>query len=326
MGFYIDMINVGQGDSFLLTLDSETVGIAYVLIDSGTAKTSESLIKHLKVIAPGRLNIIVTHLDNDHIGGLKAVVENLNIIKVFMNVPGNLNAWLSARQRLIERGMTVNSVRELAENLATTEDLLKTLAEKGLNPLPILAGKVLKWGNDIRINVFNPTEDRLKAAWADELLKETIQATVLEESSAPGTTASNNSSVILELEYKEMPYALFTGDADAAVIKEVIGSKSYTFLKVPHHGSKSGLDEDLLKIIKPKTAFLSVGDNPHGHPATEILDIIKNAGAKVYCTNRTKYCRKECKHDGYGNICHKQDKEFRPGWSSVDSNKCSNNR
>ena len=40
MGFYIDMIDVGEGDSFLLTLDVPGGGEAYVLIDGGTEEAA----------------------------------------------------------------------------------------------------------------------------------------------------------------------------------------------------------------------------------------------------------------------------------------------
>jgi len=33
---------------------------------------------------------------------------------------------------------------------------------------------------------------------------------------------------------------------------------------------------------------------------------------RFFCTNRTKYCKRECDYKGFGNLCHKKDKEFRP--------------
>lgn len=327
MGFYIDMINVGQGDSFLLSLDDPDRGVYYILVDGGPKSTVEHLVTHLKSITSGTINaVIATHLDCDHIGGLPDVIENLSVKCLLINVPGNLDNWLKARDAFKRLGEKVESARKLVENLSYTESLLNVATRKKVNVEPLLAGRNWSHGQDITINILNPTEDRLKAAWADEILKGVVEGKVFEEAKAPETSNSNNASVILELGYKQEPYAIFTGDAGAAVIKEVIGGRKYQFLKIPHHGSKTGLDEELVKIINPSKGYLSVGDNPHGHPATEVLDILKKVNCQTFCTNRTKYCKRECSYQGFGDLCHRHDKPSRPGWSLVNAENCLNNK
>ncbi|MFC1514492.1 ComEC/Rec2 family competence protein [Candidatus Omnitrophota bacterium] len=327
MGFYIDMINVGQGDSFLLTLDSSTAGIGYVLIDGGPAKTSDTLVKHLQTITSGCIHLlIVTHLDADHIGGLKAVLEKIDVKNVMINIPGNMNDWLSARDRLKEIGKKVESIRKIEENISTANELFDFIIDKDISFEPALAGKAKRHGEDIELKILNPTNERLQNAWADELLKETVNGLVFGQSDAPSTSPRNNASVVMELVYKGSPYALFTADAGADVIKEVTRGQQYEFLKLPHHGGKTGMDEELIKQISPKTVYLPVGENPHGHPATEVLDMIKKVGAKTYCSNRTTNCRRACSYQGFGNICHLKDKDGRPDWNTVDSKKCVNNQ
>lgn len=326
MGFYIDMINASQGDSFLLSLDDPKWGVYYILIDGGPKSTAGHLVGHLKSITSGTINaIIVTHLDSDHIGGLSDVIESLSVNCLLINVPGNLDSWLKARDVFKRLGEKVETARKLVENLSYTETLLNTAARNKVSIQSALAGRNWAHGQDITINILNPTEDRLKAAWAEEILKGAVEGKIFEEAKAPGTSNSNNASVILELGYKQEPYALFTGDAGAAVIKEVIGNKKYQFLKIPHHGSKTGLDAELVRAINPYVACLSVGDNPHGHPATEVLDYLKSVVCKTYCTNRTKFCRHDCAFDGFGSIYFWVDKAERPGWGRVDSSKCINN-
>ena len=85
-----------------------------------------------------------------------------------------------------------------------------------------------------------------------------------------------------------VPRALMTGDAGAAVIKEVTSKKSYQFLKVPHHGSDTGLDEELVKQIRPLHAAIPVGENPHSHPSLKVLDLLRKNGARTYCSTKTK--------------------------------------
>jgi len=326
MGFYIDMIDVNQGDSFLLTLDSISAGVGYILIDGGSEATSDTLIRHLSEITKGKINIVIaTHIDNDHIGGLKNVVKNMEVERFILNVPGNLKNWMTARDEFKRLGERVISLKKLVENLSTAEELLNLISQNNIPLESAYAGKDWSHGEEFIVRTLNPTEQRLTVAWADEVLTKTIREPIIEEGKAPKTSPRNDAGIVLELVYKNSPYALFTADVGADVLKEVIGKKTYTILKVPHHGSNTGLDEDLINRIKPVHAYLSVGENNFGHPATEVLDIIRNVGAKVFCTNRTKYCRRDCDYEGFGNLCYRKDKEKREDWNTVDSKKCINN-
>jgi len=57
-------------------------------------------------------------------------------------------------------------------------------------------------------------------------------------------------------------------------------------LKVSHHGSKNGTSEELLKVLKPKVAVISVGaKNKFGHPTKEVLDRLKENGIKIKRTD-----------------------------------------
>jgi beta-lactamase superfamily II metal-dependent hydrolase len=146
-----------------------------------------------------------------------------------------------------------------------------------------------------------------------------------EETDAPSTSAENDSSIVLEIEYKGQPYGLMTSDAGAAVLKDVTEGKTYSFLKVPHHGSKTGLDEELIRQLAPKTAFLPVGENKHGHPAIEILELLRDVKARTFCSSKTPNCRKDCRRGGFGTISHRKDKAGHDGWISVTPGQCANN-
>jgi len=58
-------------------------------------------------------------------------------------------------------------------------------------------------------------------------------------------------------------------------------------LKVSHHGSKDGTSEELLEILKPKLAVISVGaKNKFGHPTKEVLDRLKEKGIEIKRTDK----------------------------------------
>ncbi len=97
----------------------------------------------------------------------------------------------------------------------------------------------------------------------------------------------NGFSVIELLSYGSFK-ALLTGDA-GVVIEDKIAREAgkIDVLKVPHHGSKTGMSDNFLKEISPSLAIISVGaKNRYGHPSKEILTLLKNNNIKVLRTDR----------------------------------------
>src|SRR5437016_4192189 len=97
MGLLIDMIDVGQGDAFLLTLDCPN-GEAYVLIDAGLRDAGTKVLSYIQKYAPTGLDMLcATHIDNDHVGGLATVLTHANFkqgAEFVLNVPPAIkNHW-----------------------------------------------------------------------------------------------------------------------------------------------------------------------------------------------------------------------------------------
>jgi competence protein ComEC len=100
----------------------------------------------------------------------------------------------------------------------------------------------------------------------------------------------NNSSVVLRLDYNEVSF-LLAGDIETEAGADLLaraGSELHSqVLKVPHHGSATGLSPALLAAIQPQAAVISVGaDNTYGHPAPTTLDLLQAAGVPTYRTDR----------------------------------------
>lgn len=83
---------------------------------------------------------------------------------------------------------------------------------------------------------------------------------------------------------------LLTGDADSGIELAEMDTGLLTavdVLKVPHHGSKTGMLTSWLKLISPKAAIISVGKhNTYGHPTKEALDMLDKITDKVYRTDQ----------------------------------------
>jgi competence protein ComEC len=107
------------------------------------------------------------------------------------------------------------------------------------------------------------------------------------KSCALGSTDKNDNSVVTLLTYKELQI-LLTGDAEEHIgdfYQADVGD--IDILKVPHHGSKDGVDEDYLEALKPEVAILSVGSkNRYKHPSAEIMELLEQSNIKTYRTDR----------------------------------------
>lgn len=97
---------------------------------------------------------------------------------------------------------------------------------------------------------------------------------------------TNSFSVAGLLTYKNFK-VLLTGDLDAGEVSQVSGlAGDINFLKVPHHGSRFGLTSEILNILSPEIAVISVGKNSYGHPTEFILDLLKSLNIKTLRTDQ----------------------------------------
>ena len=111
---------------------------------------------------------------------------------------------------------------------------------------------------------------------------------------------SNEISQAWYLEYGEFS-ALQTGDITgqaetgmAERLRELQAAdpsadgRKLTVLKVAHHGSSSSTPASLLNQVRPVYAVISCGkDNSYGHPHTETLERLADAGVHVIRTDES---------------------------------------
>ena len=73
----------------------------------------------------------------------------------------------------------------------------------------------------------------------------------------------NNSSVIVKIVYGKRSF-LFTGDIEKEAEEILVNYGDLLkadVLKIPHHGSKTSSTLELLKLVKPRHAVISLGKN-----------------------------------------------------------------
>ncbi len=151
------------------------------------------------------------------------------------------------------------------EEDAEYRQLLSLAGEKGIAVVQLFAGDRINLEEGLILQVSNPPQRFFT-----------------------GTSAENNNSLVIRLEYGQASF-LFTGDIEAAAETRLVQSSfplESTFLQVPHHGSKTSSSEKFLQKVNSAYAVISVGQfNPFGHPSPEVVERLNSRGVTLFRTD-----------------------------------------
>ncbi len=219
-----------------------------VLIDGGPDKSVLTcLSNHMPFWDRDIELMILTHPHTDHFIGLVSVLKNYEV-KAF-------------------------ATEELKNKAAGFDKLMNLIVSKSIPIRRVLAGDRFILKDGVRFEIVGPTE---------EFIKKTSPGGFIGES-------GEFASVETLLRYGKFS-AVFTGDSQAIELKEAIDKDilgNVVVLQVPHHGSKTGLDSQVLGILQPSLAVISVGaKNKYGHPNPITLDLLKQFGIKTLRTDQ----------------------------------------
>lgn len=109
----------------------------------------------------------------------------------------------------------------------------------------------------------------------------------------------NDCSIVNTYNYTEnkkiVSDSLFTGDASTKIFDRLLANnklKRINILKVPHHGSKENLNQNIVDFLNPDIAIVShnnlKGNGKDTHPNREVIDILRNKGINTLYTNDVK--------------------------------------
>ena len=268
VGAYVKFIDVGQGDCILINLPDDKK----VMIDTGNGtKQSDNAIKE----SLSNLNVktidylILTHPDQDHVGGAKMIAEDYKVVNAF--VPYITQMMLP--------------------NFLSYSEVYNTMEEKGVKNQTSVIGTHLK-GDGYFLAFLTPYAFAQQGSSYEDLNKEDATDKQI-----------NDSSPILYLEIYGKRF-IFTGDAGVSqekivlenfnagfyqiVFNRQIDIRNVDFLKVAHHGSSDCSSSEFLNMLRPYGAVISVGgNNYYGHPDTELLTRLINCndGINIYRTD-----------------------------------------
>lgn len=322
MNISIDMLSLGNADSIIVWLKNQNNSNFIILIDGGNKSDGEKVIRLLETHIKPNIGyaapdlIICTHHDKDHIGGLTAVVEKYgtSIKEVWVNNPADHVSHHT--YQLLKEGFRKKSELEqyksILESINNVEDFISVVDRIGIKRKPALHGPETQ-NNIFRIlgptkefyDLLLPGMDGIEKFVSDEanylynshiapkLVNEELETPspcpVVEEENE--TSATNNSSVIFEINAHNGKRFLFTGDAGVKAFEDV--EKRYSledihWLDVPHHGSRRNLSVKLIETMNPKFALISAkGGSDTKHPRKALVFCLRKHGAKVYSTSKS---------------------------------------
>ena len=276
-GLSMTMLDVGQGDAIILKNETGTT----YLIDGGSSDVYQVGKNRLQpyLLSTGEDCIdyaIVTHADEDHVNGLKELMEGEKIKIRHLVLPGieiqsrNIIPYDdNPNANRFKQGAAIPKDRLAAEKAYL--DLEQLALSSGIKVLYINSGDEIMDG-DLRIECLHPEEDY-------------------------EFSSSNSYSTVLSVTFGEFDL-LLTGDLERdgeKLVMEKLMTESkasgdlylsdYDVLKVSHHGSRNSTYEDWLTLIKPEYSLISCSeDNWYGHPHPELLDRLNKVGSEVFIT------------------------------------------
>lgn len=257
---HVVFCNVGQGDAAYIRFPD---GRDMVVDGGPDDKILACLGKHMPFWDRSIDIVAMTHPQKDHMQGLIPILERYRVSYfVRSDVDNDTEGY---------------------------KKLLDTTKRKSVTVNYITSGERIDVG-PVTVSMIWPSEEQI--AKGKEFIATQIQSNTSRENNTLGATTVgelNDYSLVFDLHYGVFD-VLLTGDADNHVNKHFIGSRladgHVEVLKVPHHGSKTGMTEEFLDWVKPELAVISVGKNNYGHPAAETLDKLAARGIKVKRTDQ----------------------------------------
>jgi beta-lactamase superfamily II metal-dependent hydrolase len=304
MAMKINVLQVGHGDAIVVEtcVGDDTFRI---LIDGGPANCFEDkkgprkTPGALKTVLDGMVSrgevfnlTILTHVDDDHIGGLLRACEDEKYRPIiFQDVwfnSGRIIAQSLKMEAPPESVIKINDRSHPLTSIAQGVDFDKLLQKYCKSPrqLRVVTGQKIKIKHGA-ITILSPTEDqleRLLVKWEKEepgsltsagkrdygcSLDELLKGDVFVED----VSVHNASSIAFLLEAGGAK-ALFLADALPSTICQSLHKLGYSaanplevsVCKLAHHGSKANTSSELLSLIRAEKFIVSTNGLRHGLP------------------------------------------------------------
>lgn len=318
----IDMLPVGDGEKSGDALAMRFGNFSnkekeqyIVVIDGGSKESGEKLVELIRDhYGMTYVDLVIsTHPDSDHTSGLRVVLEEMKVGKLWMHLPWNHSDRI--RDLFHDGRITDDSLKERMRKAYRYAYELEQIANKKnvpieepfagtnfLNGIIQVLGPTEEYYEELLVNSAKTPEHKIEGLFGSiektftsvkssvlNWVEETFDIETLDESGE--TSSENNSSVVSVLNFDTKKF-LFTGDAGIPAFKNVIDySKSrgidissVYWKQVPHHGSQRNISPSILDEIKTSIAYVSASKGAPKHPNFKVTNAYIRRGASVYTT------------------------------------------
>ncbi len=288
MNLRIKIFSVGCADAILISFIGSDNQEHHIMLDSGDKNNNTRLAEELDKITALDL-LVITHIDNDHIGGLSKFIENGGVFKKgFIK-----NCWFNALSKVknrtnteglvgLKEGILVRDI--LTEQLGIELPFITDLTQ----PLSLFDAKLTIVSPDT--NCLNKmlnkwrTAEPVGAKQSD--YNKTIEQLFAQNPPSFQTSTENESSIAFLFEYLDFKM-LFLADSHPSVVERSLRNRNRNlgypetqkltidYLKVSHHGSRLNTSEALLSLLDCRK-FVFTADGKSKPDKETLVRIIKH--------------------------------------------------
>ena len=161
---------------------------------------------------------------------------------------------------------------ELVNNIAEYKAIDEMISNKHIRRRHLLRGDTYRLSNDLVVQILGPTKEFLTSTSPTGNIGE----------------RSEFASLVVMVSYENISI-LLTGDTqNEQLLDDILSSSNKTIdiLQVPHHGSATGLTQEIVQQLDPKVAVISVGNNRYGHPSKKTIEILRDKNIKILRTDK----------------------------------------
>lgn len=310
MDITLEILEAYHGDSLLIRYGTKKK--VNILIDGGISRTYNRTLKNrIQTLIKSGENIdllVMTHIDDDHIGGIISLFQDVDIDKgiikrIWFNSGKVISSFLNSNS-IINESRDIRLLMNDQTQVSVTQGqcLEDEIIKIGIQLLPILEQPEPFNIEGATLIVLSPNREGLEMlneSWEyetdtvtevsscktdyDKSIEELVEKDVFKIDSSK----VNKSSIAFLFEYMNKR-VLMLGDSHPDVIVNSLEKLGYSkenklkvdVIKVSHHGSSGNTNRRLLDIVICKNYIVSTNGSRHGLPNKKCLARIINSSVE----------------------------------------------
>ncbi|MEX5540327.1 ComEC/Rec2 family competence protein [Pseudomonas poae] len=326
MSIRVRVLQANHGDCTLVTHEGHE-GVFNVLIDGGNSATFRKgtppkhkgplciLLNELKANGQFIDLLVLTHIDDDHIGGLLSAFKAPDYLRKMVK-----KIWFNSSRLITDHfnlpNIPQNAVPVIVDSPDTSvrqaKSLESILDDIGCPRAPLIrSGDFIKCG-PFTFDILSPDEASLRKllrVWPEE--KSSPDTSVVtdyhlsykqiidDDSFVSDISVANGSSIAFILR-ADKAALLFLGDAHDSVVVSALRKLKHTsehklgvdLVKVSHHGSQYNTSREFLSLVESERFIVSTSGAIHGLPNKRTIARILESSNGFVLFNYDKIIRK----------------------------------